>query len=33
MKARTKNSGTAKNVMLTAPVPKQTKTYKPVSHQ
>ena len=24
MKARTKNSGTAKNVMLTAPVPKQT---------
>ena len=33
MKARTKNSGTAKNIMLTAPVPKQTKTYKPVSHQ
>ena len=33
MKARTKNSSTARDIMLTAPVPKLTRTYKPVSHQ
>ena len=33
MEARIKNSAQAKNLLLSAPVPKETTTYKPVSHR
>ena len=33
MKRAITNNATAKNTMLLAPIPKETKTYKPVSHK
>jgi hypothetical protein len=33
MKSIVKNNADARNIMLSTPVPKQTRTYKPVSHK